>query len=83
MEYEGEADCIGVHFEGNSAPQGSDVYGADSTFTVSPCPDGYNSTVDGTLDVDLTCIGKTTGESFPYFYTERDCSVARVYGLPL
>ena len=51
----GEAHCIGAHFEGNSAPDGagSDVCLSDSysNFTASPCPDGYDSTVDGTLDV--------------------------------
>ena len=53
MENHGEADCIGVHFEGNSASNGTDVniYNSDGTFTASPCPDGYDSTVDGTLDV--------------------------------
>ena len=59
----GEAHCIGAHFEGNSAPDGagSDVC-LDSTtknFTASPCPGGYESTVDGTLDVGRDPSGTT------------------------
>ena len=53
---EAEVECIGVHFGGNSAADyGNDVWlqedSSSSNFTASPCPSGYESTVDGTLDV--------------------------------